>query len=209
MSQPLRPLQIRLRMRLPVGDVVRGNQNFRHRQSAMPQPILREQPGARGDNTPSPIRNRLHEIQSAGHHCDSALILRLMIFDRRRLRLSIKMRRYSADYLNRSHPMRDGHHRIAVDALARGPLPPLAVHLPRRIAKHPIQIKKNCSARKVSHSLLFVSQADVATPARHMWRQPPRLSKRRRSRAPLPQISAKNSACKPEFQNTPGALTHL
>src|SRR6202008_1839077 len=103
----------------------------------------------------------LDEFQGAGHDHHPSLIMRLMILDRRRLGLSIKMRRHSPDYLNGPHAVRDGHHRIAVDALARGPLSPLAVDLPRRIAKHPIQIKKNCSTGKVSHSLLFVSQPQL------------------------------------------------
>ena len=37
---------------------------------------------------------------------------------------------------------------IAIDTIARSPIPPLAVHLPRRIAKHPIQIKEIHTSRR-------------------------------------------------------------
>ena len=57
-SQPRRPLQIWLRMRLPVSDIVGGNQNFGHGQSTVPQPTLRQQPRPRRDNTPPSFRNR-------------------------------------------------------------------------------------------------------------------------------------------------------
>ena len=56
-SQPLRPLQIRLRMGLPVGHIIGSDQNFRHRQSTMPQAILRQQPGTRSDHSPPSLRN--------------------------------------------------------------------------------------------------------------------------------------------------------
>ncbi len=69
------------------------------------------------------------------------LIVRLMILNRCRFRFRIQMRRHLPDHFNGPHTVRDGHHRIAIDTLARGPLPPLAVHLPASNRKelHPDQ----------------------------------------------------------------------
>jgi len=53
--------------------------------------------------------------------------MRLVILDRRGLGFGIEMWRHPTDHFNRPHTMCDGHHRIAINALARGPLPPLAV----------------------------------------------------------------------------------
>jgi hypothetical protein len=89
--------------------------------------------------------------------------------------------------------------------------------LPRRIAKHPIQIKKNCSAGKVNHpyclyhspsTLMCIHPPDPPMWRKPlgplMWRQPPRLSKRRRSRAPAPQMLPKTSVRTLELHSTSG-----
>ena len=62
-SQPLRTLQIRLRMRLPIRHIIRRHQNFRHRQSAKPQARAGQQPRSRRDHAPAPFRNRMHQAR--------------------------------------------------------------------------------------------------------------------------------------------------
>ena len=65
----------------------------------------------------------------------------LVILDCCRLGVGIQMRCHSPDDLNGSYTVRYGHDRIAVDSFARGPLPPLAVHLAGRVDQNSIQIK--------------------------------------------------------------------
>ncbi len=49
---PLGPLQIRLRMRLPVRDIIRRNQNLGHRKSTKAQPRAGQQPRPRSHDAP-------------------------------------------------------------------------------------------------------------------------------------------------------------
>ncbi len=65
-----------------------------------------------------------------------------MTFNGSGLGFSIQMRRDSPDHFNRAHAMRNRHDCIAINAFPRSPLPPFAVHLPRGVHKHSIQIKK-------------------------------------------------------------------
>ena len=91
-----------------------------------------------------------------------------MILNGCRFRLRIQMRCHTPYDFNGPHTVRNGHHSITVDALARSPFSPLAIHLPRRIDEHPIQVKKNCRAGKSRHSLFLyhsLGKTHVATAA--------------------------------------------
>lgn len=142
-SQHLSPFQIRLWMRLPISHIIGSYHHLRHGQSAMPQPIRRQQPRSRRHHRPSPIRNRLQQIRRTRHHRDAALIMCLMILDRRSFGLGIQMWRHLPDHLNCPHPVRNRHDRIAIHPFSRGPLSPFTVHLARRITKHTIEVKQN------------------------------------------------------------------
>ena len=65
------------------------------------------------------------------------------ILDLRRLGFRIEMGRNSPDHLDRAHPVRDRHHRIAINSLALCPKPPFAVDRARGVHQHSIQIEKN------------------------------------------------------------------
>src|SRR5882724_2425850 len=130
-------------MRFPMGDVVGSNQYFGNRQSTVLQAVSSQQPRTRSDYSPLPPRNRSQQIYSTRHDRNSTLIVRLMIFNRVGFGLSIEMWRDAPDHFNRANAVRDGHNRIAVDALAGGPFAPLAVHCARRVNKNSVQVKKN------------------------------------------------------------------
>jgi len=74
---------------------------------------------------------------------NSGLIARFVILDCVRLRLRIQMRRHPADYFDRTHAMRNGHHRFGVDALAPRPFAPLPVDRARGIAQNAVEIEQN------------------------------------------------------------------
>ena len=151
-SQPLCPHQIRLRMRLSIHHVIRRHHDLRHRQSTMPQSIRRKQPRSGRHHAPPLGRNRFQQIRRARHDDDPTLVVRLMILNGSRFGSRIEMRHHPPDHLDRAHAMRNRHHSVAIHSLARSPLPPLAVHLPRRITKHTIEIKQNGRAGKCRHS---------------------------------------------------------
>ena len=75
------PLDIRLGMRLAVGDVAGGDHDRRNRKSGGPNPHFRQRAGAGGDNRPAIRRQGSQQLESSGKGHDSPGVLDLAAFD--------------------------------------------------------------------------------------------------------------------------------
>ena len=85
----------------------------------------------------------MHQLDRARHYHNALLVVRLVILNFAGLGVGVQMRRDALDDLNRSHAVSDGHDGISIYALARSPLPPLAVDRTRGVCQNSVQIKKN------------------------------------------------------------------
>src|SRR5437868_14900259 len=89
-----------------------------------------------------------------------------MVLDRGSFGLGIKMRSHSPDHLNRPHPVRNRHHGVSIDALARRPVPPLAVDGLRGIAQNSIQIEQNGRTLENRHPYFSITSRGTSNEPR-------------------------------------------
>jgi hypothetical protein len=78
-----------------------------------------------------------------------------LIFQFAHFSFGIKMRSNTANHFKRADAVGDGHNGIAVDSLARGPGAPLAIDRARGVDENAVEVEKNCSADKSTHSIHF------------------------------------------------------
>src|ERR1700734_620446 len=145
-SQQLRTLQIRLWMRLSLGNVLGCHQRLRKWYASEPQPRARQMTSSGGDHAPATFRNCAHQFHSTRHHRNAVAIIRLAAFQFLDFSFRIEMRSYGANHFDCAHAVAHRHHFVSVNSLLAGPDAPLPLDRAGGIDENSIEIEKNRGA---------------------------------------------------------------
>src|ERR1700722_5664157 len=144
-------------MRLSVGHIIGGDQNFRDRQAHQPQAAGGQEPRARGDYAPLSLRNRGDERSCARHRNNALTVSDFASLDLPHLGRSIEMWCLALDHFNRTHSMSDRHDMFRIQALLLCPGAPVSFHGTCGIHENAIQIEENRRAVENWHPDLFTT----------------------------------------------------
>jgi len=154
-AQRFRTLQIRLGMRLSVGNIVRGDHDLGCWDTRELEACSCEVARSRSDHAPAAFWNRANQVDRARHYADSVVVSRLAFFQAAYLGLRIKMRSNRPNNFDGTDAVSDGDHLLFVNAALARPDAPLAAHGTGGINKNSVEIEEDGGAAEGGHSFFY------------------------------------------------------
>ncbi len=157
-AQRARPLDIRLWMRLAIGDVAGGDHCRWNWKSGGPNTNFRQWPSAGSNNRPSIRRQRRQQRKSAGQGNDSARVLDLLTFDLAVLGFVVRIGQKLPDRLDAGAPVRLSDCLFRLEAMLDRPLRPHARNGGGGVDEYAVQVKEHGGSGQDSHIAIITDE---------------------------------------------------
>ena len=152
-TEPLRGFQIRLGMRLPMGNVGRCNQSIRKRKPGCAQTNFGERPGRRGNDGPAARGKSGKEFERAGQWNYAFDILNLTALDLAILGLVICLRQVLLHRGEAGTPVGAGDDFVGIESAIGSPAPPDTGNGRGRVDENAVHVEEKGGTVKVGRAL--------------------------------------------------------
>jgi hypothetical protein len=138
-----------------VCDFVGGDEQARRRQSCGANPYLRKRARAGGDDGPAVVRQSRQQLLHAGQRDNTIHIIDLRLFDDTVLRFVIGIGKQIAQRGDAGASVRMPQHLVHVEAPARSPARPYALHRGYGVDEHSIHIEQQSLCGNSRHASML------------------------------------------------------
>ena len=148
-TDPLGGGEVRLRVWLPLAQLVGGDEDRRCLQSRRPQPSFRHRGRAAGDDRQPIGRHRPEQRRSARQGSAACGVRRLERLEFFRERVHVRTRHQIGDQGTRRPTVRDRQDSSRVQSVGVGEFGPVLLHRSCRVDQHPIEVTQH--RRRLAH----------------------------------------------------------